>query len=491
MRKQYILYIVIAILSLTNILNINNVSALDYSSNVGIGFTFNPTLSINISSSDLVISLKPGTTEDSNSINVSVATNASYGYTLSATVGDSNHDNSNLTHSNNTNVFSSIAIDADLSSFDEDEDTNIWGYSYRNNITSPSTWSNYNGLSSSSNAILLDNSNAADSTGGIDFKIGAKAGDTQASGTYTNTINFIAVSKVAPMSLLDSFIASGAKQLNGYYKMQDMTHDICESVDIEESELQLIDVRDNKIYWVAKLKDGNCWMTQNLDLDLMANNTTLNSTNTDINIENYNPNSGAYSPTGGYVKDSNTDIITWSPERSTTTILGGNNFPIITNTPLSYDPGEKYYYTSGTTANDIVYNSTPECVRTNHTDCIHYSAGNYYSWTAAAASNNTSAISNAGNSICPKSWGLPKTNDFNILGSKYSISDNTALNLRNSPLYLTRSGYTYDNMQSYGGSISFYWSSTKGRYLRFNTGYYSPSVSNSEYFGFSIRCIAK
>ena len=33
---------------------------------------------------------------------------------------------------------------------------------------------------------------------------------------------------------------------------------------------QLRDNRDNKYYWVAKLADGNCWMTQNLDLDIPA-----------------------------------------------------------------------------------------------------------------------------------------------------------------------------------------------------------------------------
>ena len=99
----------------SNIFNNSNVSALDYSSNVGIGFTFNPTLSVNISPSDLIIpNLAPGTTSDSNIINVSVATNAAYGYTLSATVGDSLHNNTNLTHTNNTNIFSSIATDADL-----------------------------------------------------------------------------------------------------------------------------------------------------------------------------------------------------------------------------------------------------------------------------------------------------------------------------------------------------------------------------------------
>ena len=113
--KHHISYIVvIAILfGLTTISNSNidsnsnNVSALSYSSSVGVGFTFNPTLSVSISPSDLIIpSLTPGTTADSNNIIVSVATNAAYGYTLSAMMNGNNND---LTHANGTNVFSGIA----------------------------------------------------------------------------------------------------------------------------------------------------------------------------------------------------------------------------------------------------------------------------------------------------------------------------------------------------------------------------------------------
>lgn len=56
-----------------------------------------------------------------------------------------------------------------------------------------------------------------------------------------------------------------------------MTASICQDSQ-EHDTKQLVDNRDGKTYWVAKLKDGNCWMTQNLDLDLR--NITLNSTNT-------------------------------------------------------------------------------------------------------------------------------------------------------------------------------------------------------------------
>ncbi len=69
--------------------------------------------------------------------------------------------------------------------------------------------------------------------------------------------------------------------------MQDMTSSICKDTigrdgntnqDASGSYIitpgseptkQLIDIRDGKEYWVAKLADGNCWMTQNLAYDLV------------------------------------------------------------------------------------------------------------------------------------------------------------------------------------------------------------------------------
>ena len=491
----------------SNIFNNSNVSALDYSSNVGIGFTFNPTLSISISPSDLIIdNLIPGSTLDSNGINVSVTTNAAYGYTLSANVGDDIHNNSNLTHTNNTSIFSSIAIDADLASLDDSEDSNIWGYSYKDNTTELSAWSNYNGLSNSSNTILLDNSNAADSAGGIDFKIGAKAGDTQASGTYTNTINFIAVSKVAPMSLLDSFIASGAEQLNGYYKMQDMTHDICSNVDIEESELQLIDVRDNKIYWVAKLKDGNCWMTQNLDLDIVAGSTNLTSNNTDLSTnENvYTTSNTIYAlkdteDTYGYTYENS--VATWIPKLTTIAYNQLNN----TNWQNSNTAPYSYNYLDGN--GNPVY---PDSNVSQSTAGDHGLSGNYYNWTASLASNDsTNATGNPTNSICPKGWRLPNATNkefgnllvqYNIISTNTSnsyIENVSSVNsMGASSLYFVRGGYI--NSGSLGNSDNYgtYWSGTSNidsyaYYLDYRSSKIYPQLNGSRNIGRSVRCLTR
>ncbi len=62
--------------------------------------------------------------------------------------------------------------------------------------------------------------------------------------------------------------------------MQDMTPGGC-AISNEGDTKRLIDKRAGKYYWVAKLADGNCWMTQNLDLDL-STGTTLTPDNTNI-----------------------------------------------------------------------------------------------------------------------------------------------------------------------------------------------------------------
>ena len=487
---KYILYIV-AITILFSLMitidnsyiNDNNVSALDYSSNVGIGFTFNPTLSVSLSSSDLVIpNLVPGSTLDSNSINISVATNASYGYTLSATVGDSTHNNSNLTHSNNIDIFSSIDTDSSLPSLTTD---NTWGYN--TSLDSGSTWSNYNGLSSSSSTTLLDKDSNISSS--IDFKIGAKASSVQPSGTYTNTITFTAVTKPTPMNLAESYFAAGKTRHNGYYAMQDMTAEICNNTEVigEGSQTELIDLRDDKVYWATKLADGHCWMTQNLDLDLDSSKTY---THWDTDL--------GWGTENGNAIDENA---TWQPNRSTidftigSTISGWQD----SNTePYSANPGDVYFYTSNSDADDIQYGSLQECINANHNDCTHYHAGNYYNWSAAVGSNDTTdtVSGDALDSICPTRWQLPKISEdiFSNLANLYNIKLGSSLRIP--PLYFVRSGFILSTQLSNIGKYTGYWSSTAYNDFRSYRLYFGPgnsgnSDSGRRLVGFSVRCLAR
>ena len=192
----------------------HSASALTYQSNAEVGFTFNPTISLNLSG-DLVISnLAPGTASDSNIIDVTVATNASQGYNLLITVGVKGGTSSLVNSSNNNYTFTNLSTTpgtvSSLANFTDD----TWGYSYSvdngTNWISGSTGSTASGyaglpLDNNDNAeergnggiALISTTNPADNRT-IKFKIGAKASQSQASGTYTNTVNFYAVANPDP-----------------------------------------------------------------------------------------------------------------------------------------------------------------------------------------------------------------------------------------------------------------------------------------------------
>ncbi len=98
--------------------------------------------------------------------------------------------------------------------------------------------------------------------------------------------------------------SSTGELIGSFYKMQDMETSICESTTLvdEQNTLQLVDTRDNKLYWVTKLQDGHCWMTQNLDLDL-SSSVALTSETTDLNDSSL---AGAYKLNYSYNSNVNT-----------------------------------------------------------------------------------------------------------------------------------------------------------------------------------------
>ncbi len=200
--------ILVTMFSIFGLLGTRAVSALTFSSDVEVGFTFNPMISISLSSADLVIpELAPGSMADSNEITVTVTTNTAYGYTLNATVGQEDDyetrdlvlDNNGSGSSNSVTapVFSSLNFGASEATIATDS---TWGYAYKTSETN-STWSNYSGLplySDNDNVTTLINTDAAAASDYITFKIGARASTTQASGEYKNVINFIAVANPEP-----------------------------------------------------------------------------------------------------------------------------------------------------------------------------------------------------------------------------------------------------------------------------------------------------
>jgi len=106
--------------------------------------------------------------------------------------------------------------------------------------------------------------------------------------------------------------------------MQEMTAAVCNSVttpDAFESDGETInadvpqiileDTRDNKYYIVRKLADGNCWMSQNLDLDL-STNMTLTPGDSDVS-EDWTPSINAQTESGIEWESPNTESYSYNP----------------------------------------------------------------------------------------------------------------------------------------------------------------------------------
>jgi uncharacterized protein (TIGR02145 family) len=269
-------------------------------------------------------------------------------------------------------------------------------------------------------------------------------------------------------------------------------------------------------------------MTSNLDLDIGGLNTApLNSNNTDIST---NPN--VYASSGIYSDYNVSDgVYTWNPVSTAKTssyyidntsvkpsAWPTNNY----TTPYSAEGGDTYYYTSNTTGNDTRYNSLQACKDASHTEdeCKRYFAGNYYSWCAAIASNNSTNISTTGtiasNSICPKGWRLPNAsqtdNVNNEFGRMLYQSEITAKvsagndsvgyatggfnKLRSNPYYFVRSGNIDGGTLLNSGVSGYYWSSTVGGStsaysLFFYSGVLFPAYRYYRDGGRSLRCLSR
>ncbi len=525
-------------------------SGLGYQSETDVDFVVNDNLGMTLSGqgsfADFVISnLMPGNYAISNTVTINVTSNDPGGYTLSATVGNgTTYTDSSLV---NTTVSGHGLVSLEVgypgvpisgSGFPAGR----WGYVRTVDNSNP-TLNNFEGLSYGSWNTLNATKDVSGTTmdvnmypGGNVMKItiGAKATSNQAAGEYRNVIRFMLVGNVLDpdfpeQTLEESYAAAGKTKYAGYYKLQDMTSAICAAtvaVD-EESQMRAIDVRDGKVYWIAKLRDGHCWMTQNLDLDL-DNSVTYTHADTDL----------------GWGSDA---TAMWIPTNSTVQLNSdGSSFQSFSadnNVPMSLNTGDWYYagYDGSTLLADTSVNYLTSANRTttngvtmvnNGSGVVYYAnapfdingthghVGNYYSWSAAVASNDTSGYttSTAGNvdndpqnSICPAGWRLPTASSsrpsYGVDGSRHEyerlvyLYDGTTINpsssavLEGSPLFFPRAGYVYLSA-SYSGQQGYYWSSTVYSATQAWNMFFQRSGATPQNYGSrsalrSVRCLAR
>ena len=451
------------------------VSALDYQKTINVGFNVQDTLTVSLSSPNLIIDdLMPGTASDSNIITVNVLSNNPYGYTLTSTVGnETTYNNRNLTNTTaaSSTPFASLDYGSSVASLTTD---NTWGYSYSDQTVATPTWTAYSGLplySDTTNIATLKESTTTSAASGdnIQFKIAAKASDTQLAGEYKNIINFILTGAPTPPSKI---------------YMQTMTADQC----VTDSPTTAYDSRDEEEYKIQRLADGKCWMLDNLRLD-PANSTTLNN-----------------------ITESNTHA-------SATTL---NYFKNGGGTTSDQYPTAKINNVAWTSSSQNYY-SVPMTINTyKDTTTTSYGAGSgkigvYYNYCAASAGsycygNGTSAGTSTGNAtedLCPSGWRMPggsstinltanpPTGEFQNLYNYYSTTQTaTDTNSLQYNLSLPLSGFFGDGSAYDQGSNGGWWSSTRSSNrsmynLYVNASNVNPADYSNRSYGNSLRCVAQ
>ena len=471
-----------------------------------------------------------GTFADSGNINISVSNAPASGYTLAIT----GSNNTNLVgKTDNTKSITSISSALDQATFNTSTYNNKWGYkpSMHYNTSTEQRANNSNYLPAPDiNGDIIDVTND-NSSNNYTLSIGARVSSDLGFQTYENNTFVIA-------AVGNSKCNRAATTINEAICMQDINDDVINSM-VMNQQYTLTDERDNKDYYIAKMKDGRVWMTQNLDLDLISDTTAenyvaLTSENTNLttfNNQNYTVANG-YSCSNASTTTNctaNGETIIWVPSGTTLAKSAASSWSNNNYTPYSYDYEDYYYYTD-TSGSDTAYDTESACTSAhNDGTCPHYHVGNYYNFTAAVASNSTSGITSSrtvmGNSICPAGWRLPNgrtslsssdvgyNGEFNytlvaqgvISGyvgtSNASYNTNGYLNLSNNPLYLVRSGYKNgtSDPSSMGGAIYYqtstilgsnsFSSSIYGPY--FSSSYVYPNTSNYRNYGYPIRCVAE
>ncbi len=306
--------------------------------------------------------------------------------------------------------------------------------------------------------------------------------DFIANAPYTNEDIQVTLYAVWGKTFNAAYSDAGKSQLSGHYKMQDATDSLCKEIYVGATET-LIDSRDNTTYMAGRLKDGNCWMLDNLALDPTDATTAanMNASNTNATQEAItNLLNGGSSTTG------------WSSIAVENKTSGWNT--------TSPNKAFEYPYINNQSKDTLVTSYGPAA--TNGQAKV----GIYYNYCAASASTYCYAensgvdvpdtIIDAPQDICPANWRMPtggNTGEYYALAEKYG-STATETNSLQYNLSTPLSG-NYNGSSAYGqGSNGSWWSSTyDDSYLMHDlvvtpTSVYPGGLDYRNY-GLSMRCL--
>ncbi len=405
---------------------------------------------------------------DSTSAELSISTSSRAGYKIYVNTLDASTDMINVFNEKATAIRS-----IPVASTSENFSLNTWGYALTTGPVDEGTI--YQPIPENT-TLAYDSKTTTSNTHYLTF--GAKINTGLPAGQYTNQLMISAVAN--PQTITE---------LTDATYMQELSSTVCNNTNGADGSAtvtpgnevtkQLIDIRDGKEYWVAKLADNNCWMTQNLALDLSTSkplsdvDTDLNSraswtvpANTMTNVPDgssiikndstsYSWNLGEYvlatptrgtscnsAPTGsssnndGYnslrpgqtIEQNCTDFINVAKNNWQATFDSAS-------TPEGIWSGTNYNSTTGK-METYSYTGPLAVDKNTKTYDAHYLIGNYYQFNAAAAGSggekiyspeNSSHIwdnlVNTADSICPRGWTLPKAGTNTLSGIPFSLDD--------------------------------------------------------------------
>ena len=275
----------------------------------------------------------------------------------------------------------------------------------------------------------------------------------------------------------------------------------------------LTDQRDGNTYAIAKLKDGNCWMIENLRLDAenSSNASLAQGFGTSTTYGNF---TGLADSENSYFKNYTTANSLYYSGNGNQGSLGATIDIGTTNYPGYRMP--RYNNNNTNRSLGASYNGTG-----SSTYYQWYGYGNYYTWAAAMAntgyftSYSTSDVANT--SICPNGWRLPYGNSsnngatskgFSYLDTQmggsgvYASSSTTPTGAERSKVWrsfpnnFVSSGLFYTASAYTRGTTGVYWSSTAdinstSYYLYLtSTGLYPGTGVYDKGAGQSIRCVS-
>ncbi len=462
-----------------------------------------PVIALSLDTNELILDVTPSNFV-SGKINATASSNSQYGYTISLEDVD---NSSNMTHVN-PNVSDVISSNFSGKKFSSSLTGNTWGFSLdgTNFYKVP--------VNGSPVAVKRTTEPMATATETTEVTFGVHV-DAITAGAYSDEVLFTMYvngqdgnpedgtsvgdtdNEGKPE---DDYDGNGhcatTKTIYDISTMQRMTPCICANtptpndfvgaIDMDGSYLNdpnyvprtlLRDVRDNSTYLVSKLADGNCWMSQNLALNLSPSNR---------------------------LTDETTDLVTksgWTPEHGTQ--IGDNvdyAWEKTGGVARSFKPSvEETYFNNGTTQS-----STP--TGSGH-EYDWEKMGILYNWYAATAGSGTSSLNNsaqAGDSICPKGWTLPTVSSVQGISIQFGLGSHYSLSRAVQPplnIPLVGSYYadsTYLKWINAGG-YAFLWTDKAGAY--YEDAYTAIKVTGDgkagngpktwKGHGMSVRCVAR